>query len=409
MRRMSPDPTNFRSENMIFNLLLDLDDTLLNSNIDAFLSAYFKKLAIYMADIVPPEQFTNALLRSTKIMYENTRPDQTLEQTFNNNFYPSLGVDQHVLAEKIEKFYDDVFPTLSSLTTPRPEAIKLVEWAFSQGWNVSIATDPLFPRKAILHRLRWAGLAPEKYPFTLISDFQRFHFAKASVAYYPEFLAQMNWLDSPVLMVGDSMERDVLPSRAAGLPVFWLNMGEDGSQYDGPQGNFKDLKIYLESRDLSSIKVNYSSPTAMIAFLQATPAILHSIMFSSSSENLGVRPRDGEWSLREVLCHMRDVDQEVNIKRVESILSEENVFIHGQATDQWTIERHYQDQDGQTAFRDFVAVRVKLIEILSALNFDDWDRRARHTFLGPTTLREMVEIMVDHDRLHLTQASALVR
>lgn len=405
---MSHDPTNFRSENMIFNLLLDLDDTLLNSNIDVFLSAYFKKLAIYMADIVPPEQFTMALLRSTKIMYENTRPDQTLEQTFNNNFYPSLGVDQHVLAEKIEKFYDDVFPALSSLTTPRPEAIKLVEWAFSQGWNVSIATDPLFPRKAILHRLRWAGLAPEKYPFTLISDFQRFHFAKASVAYYPEFLAQMNWLDSPVLMVGDSMERDVLPSRAAGLPVFWLNMGEDGSRYDGPQGNFENLKNYLESRDLSSIKVNYSSPMAMIAFLQATPAVLHSIMFSSSSENLGVRPRDGEWSLREVLCHMRDVDQEVNIKRVESILSEENVFIHGQATDQWTVERHYQDQDGQTAFRDFVAVRVRLIEILSGLNSEDWDRRARHTFLGPTTLREMVEIMVDHDRLHLSQASALV-
>ena len=183
---------------MTFSLLLDLDDTLLDTNIDAFLSAYFKKLAAHMAQRVPPEQFINALLRSTQIMYGSKRIDFTLEQVFSENFYPALGLPQAELAAAIDKFYDDVFPLLEPLTKPRPAAVALVEWAFAQGWNVAIATDPLFPRKAILHRLRWAGLAPEKYPFTLISDFQTFHFAKASLAYYPEFLARMGWTDAKV-------------------------------------------------------------------------------------------------------------------------------------------------------------------------------------------------------------------
>jgi len=394
---------------MTFSLLLDLDDTLLDTNTDAFLSAYFKKLATHMADSVPPEQFTQALLRSTKTMYGNKRADQTLEQVFSENFYPTIGFEQAVLSDALEKFYDDVFPTLASLTTPRPEAISLVEWAFSKGWNVAIATDPLFPRKAILHRLRWAGLDPEKYPFTLISDFQNFHFAKTSVAYYPEFLARMNWMDGPVLMVGDSMERDVLPSQKAGLPVFWLKTKAQDSQNGIPQGSFVELRNYLEMTDLSTLIVDYGTPQALIAFLQATPAVLHTLLLSSPREQWIKPPQVGEWSLLEILCHLRDVDLDVNLTRIEAILSEDNAFITGQSTDQWADERQYNQQDPVSTFNNFVAARTKLVDILSGISQTDWDRRARHTFLGPTYLRELVEFMVDHDRLHIKQAAAAVK
>jgi FMN phosphatase YigB (HAD superfamily) len=393
---------------MTFSLLLDLDDTLLDTNIDAFLAAYFKTLAKHMSTSIPPEQFTRALLRSTQIMYASRRADLTLEQVFSENFYPALGFDQLALSNELDKFYDEVFPTLASLTTPRPEAVSLVEWAFSKGWNVAIATDPLFPRKAILHRLRWAGLAPEKYPFTLISDYQNFHFAKASVAYYPEFLAKMNWTDSPVLMVGDSLERDVLPSRQAGIPVFWLKANGQESQPGIPQGWYAELKNYLETTDLRSLKVDYSAPQALVTFLEATPAVLHTQLLTTPRAGWTQRPQPGEWSLLEILCHLRDVDLEVNLPRVEAILAEENAFITGQSTDQWADERQYAQQDPDQALADFVAARAKLVNRLSGLEPADWERRARHTFLGPTSLRELAEIMVDHDRLHMQQAAAAI-
>ena len=106
-----------------------------------------------------------------------------------------------------------------------------------------IATNPLFPLKAIQHRLRWAGLPPEKYPFALVTSYETFHFTKETVAYYPEMLAQLGWPDDPVVMVGDDIEREVKPTRAAGLPVFWVRKpGEVSAEPAGvPQGPLEVL------------------------------------------------------------------------------------------------------------------------------------------------------------------------
>lgn len=394
---------------MTFSLLLDLDDTLLDSNIDALIPVYFQKLAAHMAHIIPPDKFIRELARGTQVMYASTRMDRTLEQVFSENFYPALDLPQADLAAEIDKFYDDVFPTLEPLTKPRPEAVALVEWAFSQGWNVAVATDPLFPRKAILHRLRWAGLAPEKYPFTLIPDFQTFHFAKFSVAYFPEFLARMGWRDGPVLMVGDSLERDILPAQEAGVPTFWLEMDGQSPPAGVPQGTLSGLRRYLESVDFSSLKVDYSSPSALAAFLQATPAVLHTLSLALTPDQWIQRPQPGEWSFLEVLCHLRDVDAEVNSVRVETVLREDKAFIAGQMTDQWADERQYLFQDGQAALRDFFVARAKLVDRLKTISPADWERSARHTIFGPTPLRELVSFMVDHDRLHIQQAMAAIK
>lgn len=390
---------------MTFTLLLDLDDTLLDSNIDALIPVYFQKLAAYMSDLVPANKFIAELARGTQVMYASTRSDQTLEQVFGENFYPALGLPQADLAARIDQFYDEIFPTLQPLTKPRPAAVALVEWAFAQGWQVAVATDPLFPRKAILHRLRWAGLPPEKYPFTLISDFQTFHFAKFSVAYFPEFLGYLGWTDEPLLMVGDSLERDIYPARQAGLPAFWLADGTPPPP-GVPSGSLDDLRRYLELVDLASLKVDYSSPSALTAFLQATPALIHHLSRQLPAESWTERPASGEWSFLEILCHLRDVDAEVNLTRLETVLGTEKAFIVGQMTDQWAEERQYQQQNGESALRAYFTARARLVEKLKTLTPADWERSARHSIFGPTTLRELVSFMVDHDRLHIQQTQA---
>jgi FMN phosphatase YigB (HAD superfamily) len=394
---------------MTLTLLLDLDDTLLDTNLNVFLPAYFKKLALHLSKKVSPEIFIEAMMRSTQIMYGNMRTDNTLEQVFDQNFYPSLGLQKADISDEINGFYDEIFPTLSSLTAPRPEAISFVKWAFSMGWKVAIATDPLFPRKAILHRLSWAGLDPERNSFSLISDFHNFHFAKISVAYFPEFLGNMNWLDEPVLMVGDSLERDVLPAMAAGIPVFWLNNAGTDKSVTCPQGGYSDLHNYLINADFSQLKVKYDTPKSLIAFLRATPAVVHALSLSLASNMAKTSPGFSEWSFLEIMCHLRDVEMEVNNPRIELIMREENAFIAGQSTDQWAVERNYALQDSKQAIIDFSLARAKLVTILESMDARGWDRSARHTFLGPTSLRELVEIIVDHDRLHMRQAFDAIR
>ena len=216
---------------MPITLLLDLDDTLLETNMDLFIPAYFQALSAALAAKVAPEVMIPALTSGTKAMMVNMDPALTLRDVFDANFFPKLGLDRLELQPLIDSFYDEIFPTLGAMTKPIPEAVRLVDWAFAQGHRVVIATNPIFPLKAIQHRLRWAGLPPEKYPFALVTSYETFHFTKETVAYYPEVLAQLGWPEDPAVMVGDDIDREVKPTQAAGFPVFWVRKsGEDSAE-----------------------------------------------------------------------------------------------------------------------------------------------------------------------------------
>ena len=257
---------------MPITLLLDLDDTLLDTNMDAFIPAYFKALSGALADVVSPEVMLPALMGGTQAMMVNTDPALSLREIFNAHFFSKLGIDRITLLGRIDRFYDEVFPKLGSLTHQVPEAIRLVEWAFEQGHRVAIATNPLFPLRAIQHRLRWAGLSPEKFPFALITSYETFHFAKETVAYYPEVLAQLGWPDDPVVMVGDDIEREVKPTQAAGLPVFWVRKSDEISEpVTVPQGRLESFRGWLEKTGPETLKLSLDTPQALLACLRSTP------------------------------------------------------------------------------------------------------------------------------------------
>ncbi|MFH1523682.1 MAG: HAD family hydrolase, partial [Chloroflexota bacterium] len=298
---------------MPITLLLDLDDTLLDTNMDAFIPAYFKALSGSLADMVAPEIMLSALMGGTQAMMLNIDLGLTLRDVFGAYFFAHIGVERPALQERIDRFYDDVFPTLGSLTKPIPEAVRLVDWAFEQGHRVAIATNPLFPLKAIQHRLRWAGLPPEKYPFALVTSYETFHFTKETVAYYPEVLAQLGWPEAPLVMVGDDFEREVKPTKAAGFPVFWIRKpGESSAQaVDVPQGTLESFRDWLDEVDLNTLKVSFDTPQALLACLRATPAALATLTTTISSNIWQHKPAPDEWSLTEIACHLRDVEREV--------------------------------------------------------------------------------------------------
>jgi FMN phosphatase YigB (HAD superfamily) len=395
---------------MPITLLLDLDDTLLNTNMDAFIPAYFQALSTALADVVAPDVMLPALMGGTRAMLANRDPAQILREVFDAHFFPRLNMDRTVLQGRIDQFYDDVFPALGSLTSPIPEAVCLVDWAFEQGHRVVIATNPLFPLKAIQHRLRWAGLPPEKYPFALVTSYENMHFTKEMVAYYPETLAQLGWPDAPAVMVGDDMEREVKPTQAAGLPVFWVRKpGEFSAELaDVPQGPCESFQGWLESTDLEQLKISFESTSALLANLRSSPAALATLTSSLPQETWTQPPAPGEWSLTEILCHLRDVEIEVNLERIRRVLAEENPFLVGEVTDAWVKERRCADQDGRQALADFTAARKQVLGLLDNLGIE-WSRPARHAIFGPSTLQELVGFVAGHDRIHIQQAWKTIR
>jgi FMN phosphatase YigB (HAD superfamily) len=389
---------------MPLTLLLDLDDTLLETNMDVFIPAYFQALSRALAEKVAPEVMIPALMGGTKAMMANMDPALTLREVFDAHFYPKLGLDRDLLQMEINRFYEDVFPSLGSLTKPIPEAVNLVEWAFTQGYRVVIATNPFFPLKAVQHRLRWAGLPPEKYPFALVTSYETFHFTKETVAYYPELMAQLGWPDDPVLMVGDDIEREVKPTQAAGFPVYWVRKSDEVSSEPGmvAQGRLGSLRAWLENSDPGMLKISTKTPQALLANLRSTPAAIATLVAAIQEQGWKHKPAPKEWCLTEVLCHLRDVEREVNLARVRKMLAEENPFLAGEVTDHWVEERQYNEQDGQQALLGFISARKDTIGLLSVLQ-EEWSRKARHAIFGPTTLLELAGFIASHDRAHIQQ------
>jgi FMN phosphatase YigB (HAD superfamily) len=378
---------------MTLTLLFDLDDTLLDTHMEDFIPAYFKALAGHLASRINPERMLKELMVGTRFMLMNESPDVTLRETFNRHFYPALGIDEKEFEAEIDRFYDEVFPTLGRLTHPRPIAVELIEWAFAQGHRIVIATNPLFPLKAIHHRMRWAGLPPEKYPFALVTSFEHMHFTKSFPAYYAEILARLNWPEGPVVMIGDDEEFDVQAGRGAGLTVFSLK----------EHGGLDQLRPWLEQSTLEMFKPDFKLPSAQIASLQSTPAALDTFTRELNASAWTKPPAPDAWCATEIVCHLRDADREINLPRVEMILKNDNPFIAGQNPDVWAAERKYIQQDGPAALKEFMIARAELIAVLKSLPPDALQRPARHAIFGPTTLQELIGFMVTHDQLHIQQ------
>lgn len=397
---------------MPLTLLLDLDDTLLDSNMDAFVPAYLKNLAGFLVDRAEPQQLIRELLVGRSLMFENERPDLTLNDIFNQYFYPALGMANNTeFQTAMGRFYEDIFPSLKEFCTPRPAAVEMVEYAFEKGWRVVIATNPVFPLKTIEHRLRWANLPPEKYPFAMITAMETSHFSKVIPAYYAEILGKLGWPPGPVVMIGDEPILDMASASKAGLPVFWIC--PEGKSLPElalvPQGTMRDFLEWIQVVDLNQLQPDLKKPEALISSLQSGPAVFDSLIRALKPAEWIARPLKDEWALIEILCHLRDMDVEVNLPRLETLTATENAFIAGQDTDPWATERHYIEQDGPTVFCDFVVARMKLVEKLKSLSTADWQRRGRHTIFGPTELQELVGFMAEHDRTHIQQAMALLK
>lgn len=131
-------------------------------------------------------------------------------------------------------------------------------------------------------------------------------------------------------------------------------------------------------------------------------------LLSGAGTDWGFRPQAGEWSLTEIACHVRDVELEVHQPRLQAILARDNPFLSGINADEWAGERRYDRQSGVDAAAAFIDARAQTLGLLLALPDDAWLREGQHSYFGSTTLQELVNLIVQHDRVHQRQIGELV-
>ena len=234
-------------------VLLDLDDTLLGNDIERFLPPYFAALGRRMAQFVAPDDLVKMLLASTRVMMKNDDPAITNQQAFDADFFPRLGRPAASVRPTIAAFYEEDFPALKRHTQPRPQARPLVQALFDQGFDVVIATNPMFPRRAIEHRLDWAGVLD--FPFKLVTSYENSHFCKPNPHYYEEILGRLGCRPDQAMMVGDDLSNDIEPAAQVGLHTYWIVESPaqaDPASYAGRHGNLADCLAWVQSGALKS-------------------------------------------------------------------------------------------------------------------------------------------------------------
>lgn len=200
-------------------VLFDLDGTLLPTPFETIMHKYLTMLGSHLRHWGDPKWLVGEVMKATETVIRGGSQRQTNMDRFAEAFFASTGLDRAVWAE-IDRFYDEEFPKLRQETTKDPMAREVVQEAFGGGYQVVIATNPLFPTRAIEERLRWAGI--EDFPYALVTTGENMHYCKPNPAYYAEIAQCIGTPPGDCLMIGDDPEQDG-PAQTAGMDLLLLD------------------------------------------------------------------------------------------------------------------------------------------------------------------------------------------
>lgn len=199
-------------------VLFDLDGTLLDLDVDAFLAVYVERLTRWTARRLDPRRAAEALVAATSASIADSDPEVTNAQAFWRAFRSLTGLSQDDLREDLEQFYREEFPRLGYLARRLPKARQVVESLRRHGLRLALATNPLFPRLAVEARLAWAGLDPAA--FDLIADYETMHFCKPNPEFFREICRRLGVAPERAVMVGNDPFVDIQAAQRAGLKTF---------------------------------------------------------------------------------------------------------------------------------------------------------------------------------------------
>lgn len=229
-------------------VLFDLDGTLLPMDQEVFVKDYLGRMAAFLAPYgYDPEKLIKAVWKGTGAMVKNDGKARN-EDVFWAVFEGVMERECRQDSALFDEFYRDEFQKSRNSCGFQPAAAPAVREIREMGYQVILATNPLFPAVATQSRIRWAGLEPED--FERITTYENARFCKPNPDYYREILGKLNLDPGDCLMVGNDVDEDMVVE-TLGMKAFLLtdcliNRNQaDISRY--PKGSFPELLQYIRS------------------------------------------------------------------------------------------------------------------------------------------------------------------
>lgn len=149
-------------------------------------------------------------------------------------------------------------------------------------------------------------------------------------------------------------------------------------------------------------------PIEALNWLQKTPQEVKHLIDGVSEEDLKRSSIEGEWSIRNVLSHLRDA-QGVLDYRVNLLLEEDNPVIESKAVFEWARDEIDRPPTAVQIFETYLDSRRRTLDILEGIPLIDWWRKGRHEEFGVVNIWQQASYFATHELTHLPQIEDLRR
>jgi len=140
----------------------------------------------------------------------------------------------------------------------------------------------------------------------------------------------------------------------------------------------------------------------LIARIAKTAEDFSAAIQGVSEAVLSKRPNEKDWAVKEIICHMRDIE-ESTMQRFQIILAVNEPKFPSSEPDRLAMERQYLRNDALEALSSFRKRREETLKFLRGLKPEQWERVGIHPTRGPMTIKGFIELMANHGNVHLEQ------
>lgn len=228
-------------------ILFDLDGTLLPMDLNVFMKAYMKKICFKLKHILEPDKAYKYIWDATFEMVKNLDDTKTNQEVFMNKFCEIASVDNGYIYDVFLDFYNNEYKELQEMFDPSEEMVESVKILKQKGYDLVVATNPLFPMQAIEERIKWANLDVNE--FTLVTSFEDMHFCKPQIQYFQEILEKIGKKPEECLMVGNDTEEDLV-AKKVGIRTYLIEnyvINKSGSEIQTDyKGSYKEFLEFVK-------------------------------------------------------------------------------------------------------------------------------------------------------------------
>jgi uncharacterized damage-inducible protein DinB len=144
--------------------------------------------------------------------------------------------------------------------------------------------------------------------------------------------------------------------------------------------------------------------------LRSLPNEVTDLLSDLDEEMLRWRPIPNKWSIKEIVCHLRDMERLAYLARYQKIVSEENPYLENVDQNRLAYENDYINQNTSEALEEFKKLRAETVQTLGEVPLEDWARSGVHQTDGHLTITQLVNRQINgNDINHLTQMKDIVR